>query len=351
MTAVARDSAAYERWLRKQCEVVEPDLQTKHERMRQSPFDFLRATYFRWAKTIGATCPELADAPWSLCVGDIHVENFGTWRDARARLVWGVNDFDDAAPMPYAYDLVRLLTSARLAPTLAVNRREAARAIAQGYQKGLNQPRPMLLDEHEHWLRRMVGGAANASQKFWKEVDRYPDAKPPAPVRRALRRSLPGSTRIERYATRVKGIGSLGQPRYLVIGLWQGGRLVQEAKALVPSAWHWAHSGSSAKSRVLDLALGPHRSPDPYLRIKAGYVLRRIAPDAHKVELADVSGQGLSEELLAAMGAELGAIHAAHRRTSILMDLRKRDARWLDRAAVAAERVVRRDFKDFKRLG
>ena len=162
--------------------------------------------------------------------------------------------------MPYAYDLVRLLASARLAPTLAVNRREAAAALVEGYRNGLEQPRPMLLDEHEHWLRRLVGGAANASQKFWQEVDRYPDAKPPGPVRRALRRGLPSGARIERYASRVKGSGSLGRPRYLVIALWQGGRLVQEAKALVPSAWHWAHPDSSAKSRVLDLAFGPHRS-------------------------------------------------------------------------------------------
>ena len=348
MKVVGRDVASYERWLRKQCDVVEADLKTKHERMRKSPFEFLRATYFRWAKTIEATCPELADAPRSLCVGDIHVENFGTWRDGRARLVWGVNDFDEAAPMSYAYDLVRLLTSARLAPTLAVNRREAAAALAEGYRKGLEQPRPMLLDEHEHWLRRLVGGAANASQKFWKEVDRYPDAKPPAPVRRALKRSLPDGARVERYASRVKGSGSLGRPRYLVIALWQGGRLVQEAKALVPSAWHWAHADSSAKSRVLELAFGPHRSPDPHLRVRAGYVLRRIAADARKVELTDVSGQGLSEELLAAMGSELGAIHAARHRTSILKDLHKRDARWLDRAAVAAEKTVRQDFTDFK---
>ena len=136
-----------------------------------------------------------------------------------------------------------------------------------------------------------------------------------------------------------------------MIGLWQGGRLVQEAKASVPSAWHWAHPGSSAKSRVLELAFGAYRSPDPYLGIKAGYVLRRVAPDTHKVELADVSGQGLDEELLTAMAAELGAIHATHHRTSILKDLHRRNARWLDRAAAAAEKAVRRDFTDFKRLG
>ena len=50
-----------------------------------------------------------------LAVGDIHLENFGTWRDADGRLVWGVNDFDEAAEMPYALDLIRLATSALVA--------------------------------------------------------------------------------------------------------------------------------------------------------------------------------------------------------------------------------------------
>jgi hypothetical protein len=52
--------------------------------------------------------PELADAPKVLAVGDIHLENFGTWRDADGRLVWGVNDYDEAADMPYTLDLLRL---------------------------------------------------------------------------------------------------------------------------------------------------------------------------------------------------------------------------------------------------
>lgn len=351
VTAVSRDVASYERWLHRHCRVVEADLKIKHKRMRKSAFDFLRATYFRWAKTIEATCPELAHAPRSVCVGDSHVENFGTWRDARARLVWGVNDFDDAASMPYAYDLVRLLASARLAPTLAVNRRQAGIAIAEGYLQGLQEPRPALLDEHSYWLRRLVGGSASSSAKFWKEVDDYPDATPLPAVRRALRRSLPKGAQIERYASLVKGSGSLGRPRYLVIAQWQGGRLVQEAKAVVPSAWHWAHATLTGRSRILDLAFGPYRAPDPHLRVKAGYVIRRLAPDAHKVELADVSGNGLNEKLLAAMGSELGAIHAARRRRAVLKDLQERDARWLDRAATAAERAMRRDFADFKRSG
>ena len=207
-----RDVASYERWLRKQCSVVEADLQAKHERMRRSPFDFLRATYFRWARTIASTCPEFWGAPKVVCVGDIHIENFGTWRDGQARLVWGVNDFDEAAAMPYAYDLIRLASSARLAPTLRVGAEDAASAILEGYLKGLDMPHPMLLDEREHWLRPLVAGSPNASLKFWKEVDDYPDASPQPSVRQALRRSLPKGAEVERFASRTKaGAASVGR--------------------------------------------------------------------------------------------------------------------------------------------
>lgn len=88
MTSIERDVATYEKWLGEQCDVVDTDLEAKHRRMRKSGFDFLRATYFRWARTIEAVCPALAEAPQVLCIGDIHVENYGTWRDADARLVW-----------------------------------------------------------------------------------------------------------------------------------------------------------------------------------------------------------------------------------------------------------------------
>src|SRR6266436_4687957 len=111
-----KDNDAFEAWLAKQCDVVAKDVDTKHRRMKKSAFIFLRATYFRWAKQIGKWCPELMDAPQVLSVGDLHLENFETWRDEDGRLVWGVNDFDEAAVMPYPLDLVRLAASIRPCP-------------------------------------------------------------------------------------------------------------------------------------------------------------------------------------------------------------------------------------------
>ncbi len=87
-----RDADEYEAWLRLHCRVVKADLKEKHRKMRKDVFSFLRATYFRWARTIEAVCPELAAASVVACLGDIHVENFGTLRDGDGRLRRGIND-------------------------------------------------------------------------------------------------------------------------------------------------------------------------------------------------------------------------------------------------------------------
>ncbi len=348
MSSLKQDLAAYEQWLRKRCDVVEADLQAKHERMRRSAFDFLRATYFRWARAIESACPELGDAPRLACVGDIHLENFGTWRDADARLVWGVNDFDEAAVMPYALDLVRLTTSVRLAPGHALDAKAICAAILAGYREGLARPRSVLLDEHAHWLRPFADAGPGANKSFWRDIDACPDASPPSEVRRALKQSLPEGAEVLRFASRRKGGGSLGRPRFVVVAHWNSGRVVREAKALVPSAWNWAHARKGQRSRFIELAYGKYRSPDPELRAVPGYVVRRIAPDSRKVDIDDVERQGLGSRLVSAMGADLGAIHAADARSSaVAADLDARPAAWLYSAATAAAQMTQRDFESW----
>jgi hypothetical protein len=216
------DNLSFEKWLRTQCSVVDADLDYKHERMRKDPFIFLRATFFRWAKRIEKLCPELKDAPRVLSVGDTHTENFGTWRDFEGRLVWGVNDFDEATIMPYPFDLVRLAASVRLAPKRDISNRSAADAIIEGYRAGLTNPRPTLLDEQETWMRPYVACTDEDRRKFWKEVSAYPDAEPPPEVSDGLKKSLPEWVSNVRFASRVKGGGSLGRPRYVAIAKWRG---------------------------------------------------------------------------------------------------------------------------------
>ena len=89
MSGFAKSLQAYEAWLDRQLgrQVVKADIGRKHAKMGASPFVFLRGTYWRWAETILEICPDLACAADVLAVGDIHLENFGTWRDGDGRLV------------------------------------------------------------------------------------------------------------------------------------------------------------------------------------------------------------------------------------------------------------------------
>jgi hypothetical protein len=339
----------YEAWLATQCSVVTSDLDYKHKRMRKNAFVFLRATYFRWAGQIEKLCPELKTAPPVLSVGDLHLENFGTWRDAEGRLVWGVDDFDEAASIAYPFDLVRLAASARLAPGMAIGNREAAAAIIEGYGNGLAAPRPTLLDEQETWLRPYVACSDEDRKAFWQEVDDYPQAVPPADVTTGLRMSLPDTAEVIRFCSRVKGGGSLGRPRYVVIAAWRGGRIVREAKALVPSAWTWAH-GVSAPPSFLQLATGRYRSPDPFLDVRDGFVFRRIAADSRKVGLGDDAGSNLKIDLLRAMGFDLGSIHATDPdgADAVRRDLKGRPPDWLQAAAKTAAAAVQEDWESWR---
>jgi len=341
------ENCAYEKWLKTQCDVVEDDLIYKHKRMQKNAFTFLRATFFRWAQRIKDECPDLAEAPAVLSVGDVHIENFGTWRDREGRLVWGINDFDEAADIPYPFDLVRLATSAILVPHRNFGMGKIAKAILKGYQKGIAKPRPTLLDQQDTWMRPLVTCSDKERLDFWTEVAAYPDAAPSRKAVRVLKKSLPANSTIIRFAARTRiGGGSLGRPRFLAIAAWDGGRIVREAKAFVPSAWPWANEGIAAPSRFLDLANGMYRSPDPHLDVREGFILRRLAADSRKVELG--GGRPFSPELLTAMAFDIGSIHAADQRcTAVRSDLSKRSAEWLYKGANRAAGMVKGDFREW----
>src|SRR2546426_2026950 len=130
----------YEAWLAERIPLVEPDLELKHHAMSAGIFPFLRATFYRWAARWWALVGDVAAAPVVLAVGDLHVENFGTWRDADGRLCWGVNDFDEVDHLPYTLDLVRLAASVRFARAsgdLAIKMGQACQAILAGYRNSL----------------------------------------------------------------------------------------------------------------------------------------------------------------------------------------------------------------------
>lgn len=90
-------------------------LERKWKRMCASPFAFLRGASALWAELIRREPELLRRVPGSgKLVGDLHLENVGTFRTARG-VALHVNDFDESFDGPWAFDVVRLLTSTLLA--------------------------------------------------------------------------------------------------------------------------------------------------------------------------------------------------------------------------------------------
>jgi uncharacterized protein (DUF2252 family) len=235
---IAKATARYEAWLSHHLRLLPADLTFKHEQMRTAPFPFLRATFYRWAQVWAEICPEAAKAPMVLGVGDLHIENFGTWRDIEGRLIWGINDFDETWRLPYTNDLIRLATSALLAPA-ACGAKPAVDALLKGYTDALVAGgRPFALAEHHVALRTMATARLHAPEQFWEKLHALPAEKkaPPAGARKAIEGMMPEKGLDWHIVHRVAGLGSLGRERYVAIADWRGGSIAREAKALAPSA-------------------------------------------------------------------------------------------------------------------
>jgi Uncharacterized protein conserved in bacteria (DUF2252) len=357
MADIRQSNTAYESWLREQLggDVVEADLLEKHQKMKESVFPFLRATYWRWAETVLEICPDLAGAPQVLAVGDVHLENFGTWRDADGRLAWGVNDFDEAADMPYVLDLVRLATSALVADaSRKAQPKQIATDILAGYREGLARPRPVILDRDFDWLRALVVVSEKKRAKFWKKLEAAPGAEAPAAYRQALAASMPETSLAMATARRQAGAGSLGRPRWVGRVDWQGGPVVREAKALAVSAWTRTHGrGAESTTRCGEIAAGRYRAIDPWYRIvmpearlrRDEIVVRRLSPNNRKIEAEDDGPALLSQQMLQAMGLELANVHlgTGDNHDAIQRDLDGRHAGWLAASAESMAAAIHRE--------
>ena len=108
----------------------------RYERMGVSPF-----TFYRGSAVIMAA--DLATMPVTglevQCIGDAHVGNFGVFMSHTRHLVFDVNDFDETAPGPWEWDVMRLVASIEICGRdrgfSKADRRDAVRACAKQYRR------------------------------------------------------------------------------------------------------------------------------------------------------------------------------------------------------------------------
>ncbi|HZR02641.1 MAG TPA: DUF2252 family protein [Burkholderiales bacterium] len=246
----------------------EPErLALKYQAMRADPFAFLRGT----CRLFYSGLPKgklLTQAPHIWLCGDLHLENFGSYKGDNGLVYFDVNDFDDAVLGPVSWDVLRFVTSL----LTACEARQIARPRALTLSHAvLNVYTNTLIDGKARWLEReTANGAFKAlldqararKRAHWldsRTVLNGERRKLRLDARRAIaasaaqrakvrtllaqfaeKQSQPRFYRVIDVARRITGMGSLGVERYVILVEGKGSpdenHLLDLKQAVTPAA-------------------------------------------------------------------------------------------------------------------
>ncbi len=85
-------------------------LPLKYRLMQENAFRFFRGTCHVFYEDL-ATAAEFPTGPQGWICGDLHLENFGSYRSDNNQVYFDLNDFDEAILAPVTWEIVRLVTS------------------------------------------------------------------------------------------------------------------------------------------------------------------------------------------------------------------------------------------------
>ena len=147
------------------------------------------------------------------------------------------------------------------------------------------------------------------------------------------------------------GLGSLGRLRFVTIAEWNGGQIAREAKVLVPSACAWATGKDDDEPLYDKIVLQSIRCPDPFLTVRKGWLVRRLAPDCSRVELTALPKDRDEYKLPEAMGMETANVHLGSKQliAKVTCDLGRRPKGWLHAGAEALVQATTKDWQQWQR--
>lgn len=341
----------YDRWLADRITVVRADVARKHAEMHAERLRFLRGTYYLWLARVVERAGGVLDTARVPLVGDLHVENFGTWRDARQVRRWGVNDLDELGTGPWLLDPLRLAVSATLAPHIALDDDEVCDTILDAYAQARGGADVAVTEPGAAHLRALVPPFASPTKFYDGLAGGHPAADLPAAVVAAAVDVAEAGWR-PTWHVHEAGTGSLGHRRRVGVGRAADGRWhAREAKELGPGTAVWAarldgrlpQPGEGLYARVVATVRGPAAAA----RV-LDWQVRDLAPDIVRIELAGLQPKDASR-LLRSMARATADVHATDRPAwkaarAQARALRRKDFRALV-ATMAA--VVKDDFRSY----
>jgi uncharacterized protein (DUF2252 family) len=112
-----------------------PDMvQLKYEAMTENAFRFYRGTCHLFYEDLSKTEP-LPLSPLAWICGDLHIENFGSYKGDNKLVYFDLNDFDESILAPACYELTRMVTSIFIAFEALEIEPEKAMKMAQLFVK------------------------------------------------------------------------------------------------------------------------------------------------------------------------------------------------------------------------
>ena len=371
-------------------------LAMKFANLRKSPFVFLRGTcHLFYARLPEAQMRVKAPVVW--CCGDLHLENFGSFKGDNRLVYFDINDFDESALAPASWDLVRFLTSVLLAAddlkADAAEARKLCDSFVRSYAAALAAGSPRWIERDtavgliEELLRSLEGRTRvrHLNQRTEREEGQRKircDGKRALPVDAAERRRVekmigtharaqgkPEFFEVLEVAHRIAGTGSLGLERYVVLVEGKGSpnaNYLLDLKEAVPSSlvphlkteqptWPTqAHRIVAVQQRVQAAPMAFLHSIE---KRKTSYVLRDLQPSEDRVALYET---GVGFEKVRGVVEEMGRIVAwgqlrsSGRQGSAIADelieFGSRRKAWHDELVSAARRcakLVRKDWASY----
>jgi uncharacterized protein (DUF2252 family) len=241
-------------------------LRLKYQTMRSNPFAFLRGTchvfYDRLPRTgLFKSTPKV----W-VC-GDLHLENFGSYKGDNRLVYFDINDFDESALAPASWDLLRFLTSVWIAGDGSAAGVSGAQTCCQvfleAYSSALALGKAYWVerDTATGLVRKLLDGLRDRDRSAFLGTRTIPkgkkrvlrvDGKKALPASQPQRDEIthfmqefaqaqpnPDFYRVLDVARRIAGTGSLGVDRYAVLVQGKGspdGNYLLDLKRALPSS-------------------------------------------------------------------------------------------------------------------
>ncbi|MFL6089037.1 MAG: DUF2252 family protein [Aeromicrobium sp.] len=305
-------TSEYERWLGGQIPLDAGELDRKHQEMAADEIRFLRATYYLWLARVAEHAPRVLDMAAVPLVGDLHVQNFGTWRDHEQIRRWGVNDLDELGRGPWLLDLLRLAVSAVLAPDIALDEAAVCAAILDAWRATTPRAALEVTERGAEHLERLIP-SFDSPAKFYADLAKGPQVKiPPAVAAAAAGVAEAGWTPV--WHQHVAGTGSLGHARAVGVGPAADGSMhAREAKQLGPGAATWAAGRHPrmpiAEAGLYDSVMRAVRGAAGATRV-GDWQVRDLAPDVVRIELSGLHAKNAAR-LLRSMARAAADVHGS----------------------------------------